>query len=428
MKTIVILLRNIFLLTLLIGFQKKIIAQEDNSQQLLEQRLRVYYVEDPNNDDRPHPVRITRDSDIFGGNPNMEHAQTLIRAIFGTGELHDPFREQLANGLRTFRKPMAIFIYNDIEPLEQGVSSMWVNCIDNQHFFSCATISGNNNYQRILHYGTQQLNNEEIAFSKAGIIRLLTQSRGSSGWWDDVPIETLEGNSEDFEVCVPFSSDYEEFRRSVVNNSSEIRQGMISRSEPHYAEEVIDRRPKLREIHQSYTELNTTAGESICLMARIYRDSRNYVALILFQARDVHNFENEEVETTDDRLYPEDLRHDMTRDREERIVTNMGYTNLPPRGTTESGRLEHMRFMSTLRGYRRAWHIYFTGSGTVGNVQAFGYTEFQQPGADRALREMRSLENQPPWMKIRVFQHSNYLLRQMDNNIERIENILLDNE
>lgn len=278
MRHIIILLKSIFLLTLLIGFQKKIIAQEDNSQQLLEQQLRVYYVEDPNNDDRPHPVRITRDSDIFGGNPDMEHAQTLIRAIFGTGELHDPFREQLANALSRVRKPLAIFLYNDIEALEGGVSEMWINCIKDEHLFSCATVSGNDEYVRIIHYGANQLNNESIAHSKAGIIRLLSHSRGSGGWWDAVN----EGTTEEFEVCVPFVSDYEEFRSSVVANSEEIRYGMISRSNPEYAEEVIDRRPFLREIHHSY--LGTLVNQEMCLRGVIVRDSRDYVAIIRFEA------------------------------------------------------------------------------------------------------------------------------------------------
>src|SRR5690606_882619 len=114
--------------------------------------------------------------------------------------------------------------------------------------------------------------------------------------------------------------------------------------------------------------------------------------------------------------------------REHIIITRMGPTVLPPRGTGESGRLSHIQFLSELSGYRRAWQIYFRSSGGTDRIMAYGFAPFQIPGRDRAIVEIRNLEAQPLWLRQRVFEDERFILEQIDNNIDRIEQILLANE
>lgn len=262
----------------------------------LEQRLRVYYVEEPNTASRAIPIALSSSEDIFGNNPNMQRAQRLIRAIFNGMEEHPQFRTSLARALRATSRPYALFLYDDTNPLNGSVSRNWTNCINNGHFYACSTVDEGDDYGRILHYGAFQMNSENFDATLAGIIRLLYHSRSRGGWWDRI----TEAHTEAFNVCVPFAINYENFRQSVVQNSDEIRHGMISRSNPEYAEEVIDRRPFLREIHRSYANLETPTGQEICLDGLIVRDNRRYVAIIRFAARDVHTFDDDRVigETT----------------------------------------------------------------------------------------------------------------------------------
>ncbi|MEX0290258.1 MAG: hypothetical protein AB3N14_14215 [Flavobacteriaceae bacterium] len=283
---------KIALVALIFGLQGPYLsAQPSNPSQIIQNRLRVYYVQNPNGDNDGHAVALDNMESTFGNNPNMERAQQLVRAIFDSREEHPQFRTSLARALRAASRPYALFLYDDTDPLNAGVSQNWTNCINNGHFYACSTVDEGDEYGRILHYGAFQMNSENLDGTLAGLIRLLHHSRSRGGWWDRI----TEANTEQFEVCIPFSNSYEEFRQSVVQNSDEIRHGMISRSNPEYAEEVIDRRPFLREIHRSYSNLETPVGQEICLNGLIVRDNRRYVAIIRFEARDVHTFEDDPV-------------------------------------------------------------------------------------------------------------------------------------
>ena len=178
MKTIVILLKNIFLLTLLMGFQKKIIAQEDTSQQPIEQHLHVYYVQNPATDQfhRIDPNRINSGQSLFGGNPEMEIAQTLLQEIFNSTR-DISFQQSINETLHASSNTIALFLYYDNEPLNEAYTSeTWNNCIENGHFSSCITMENGNEYTRIIHYGSNQMNKNGIEFTKNRIVELLSNS------------------------------------------------------------------------------------------------------------------------------------------------------------------------------------------------------------------------------------------------------------
>lgn len=117
------------------------------------------------------------------------------------------------------------------------------------------------------------------------------------GWWDSLTPTSVEA----FTVCVELTEQYADFRRAVVQASAEIRHGMISRSNPTYPEEVIDRRPDLRDIHRGFIEAEGyNVGDEVCIVGHIVRDERNYVLLIRFATRDVHIYDDDVIDATPD--------------------------------------------------------------------------------------------------------------------------------
>ncbi len=420
-NSIYINVQYIILLCMLSCYQIGMAQDGSNDSSIISQRLRVYYVENPNTNNESRRVDISNSSSIFGSNPNMQIAQQLVQAIFQENEQQSEFHESITTTVRGFRERVAIFFYDDTDGLTNNeVSNTWVNCIRSNHFFICGTQEHGDDYERIVHLGAHQMNSLGLARTQAQFLRVLRGASGNTGWYDRVP--ESEASASAFEVCAPFKRNYEEFRQSVVRNSAELRRGMIYRSDSLHAGTVIDRRPDLRHIHRGYMRIGFREGQEVCLSGNIVRDSRRYVLFIRFSTRsEEHTFEDDHVRSE----HSED-RQQRIRQRMERIVTRMGPSRLPPRGTGESGRLSHIQFMSQLTGYRRAWERYFQ-YGSIDQVRSWGYAEFQQPGMERAIREMQSLDNQPQWVKVGVIRQHEYILEQIDNNIERTEQRLLEN-
>lgn len=280
-----------FLLLFTMGMFGGLMAQPNEAN--INEQLRVYYVANPNTETRPHAVQVSSDSPIFGGNPNMAIAQQLVRAIFYGGSGHNEFRNSVNEVLTEAGEPIAFILYDDIEALREGISDTWINCIRNAHFFACATQGDGETYNRVIHFGAFQLNEGGLEASKAAFLRLFNGSTGVTGWWDEL---TTPASVDSLQVCVPYARSYDAFRRSVVANSPEIREGMTYRSDPEHAERVIDRRADLRDIHRGLMDNGVRDGQNVCLVGYIMRDERRWVALIRFRTRDVMNFDDDNVE------------------------------------------------------------------------------------------------------------------------------------
>ncbi len=293
MKKVKIIVEWFLIFLCFIGIYQGLWAQENGSNSVIRERLRVYYVSNPNTATNMHSVAVSNTAPIFGSNPNMEAAQQLVRAIFYGGETHTAFQGRVTAIVRGFRRPAALILYDDTAALNENVSATWANCIRNRHFFICGTEEDDDDYQRIVHLGAYQMNQLGIEAIKTRFLRVLSGASGNTGWWDTVDEDDV--SREDFEVCTPFANDYEEFREAVVSNSPELRRGMIYRSNNLHAGQVIDRRPDLRHIHRGYLNAGTRAGQRVCLSGHIARDGRGYVALIRFSTPDVHTFEDEPV-------------------------------------------------------------------------------------------------------------------------------------
>ncbi|MCU7811932.1 MAG: hypothetical protein KZQ77_11960 [Candidatus Thiodiazotropha sp. (ex Notomyrtea botanica)] len=116
----------------------------------------------------------------------------------------------------------------------------------------------------------------------------------TGGWWQTA----APASYEPFRVQVPFRSRYTDFRRQVVLESSEIRRGMIFRSNQEFAEQVIDRTPDLSRLHAGLLAAEGMAdGAPINLWGVIIRDSRRYVMTFHFQM-EILFFEGDVVEGT----------------------------------------------------------------------------------------------------------------------------------
>ena len=275
---------NISFLILFLGVGISKLSAQINP--VLREKLKVYYVANPNTEGDPHLVEITASGTIFGGNENMSNAEDVVRSIFFQSTTHRTFQDSLVNILQRYTQPAALIFYDDIAG---GLSSNnpWANCVQNGHFSACSTEEQTDDYQRVIHYGAFQINRQGLVAVQDRILDFL---RGpGNNWWDG----STPTSFNILEVCVPYYTNYARFRRSVVENSADIRRGMIYRSNPEYPEEVIDRRRDLREIHQGFRRLGIEEGQSVCLIGYVVKDSRNYVLLIRFTTRDVHDFSEE---------------------------------------------------------------------------------------------------------------------------------------
>ncbi|MCW5516881.1 hypothetical protein [Muriicola sp. Z0-33] len=278
-------------------------SQDGRSVQVISNRLRAYYVGQPNTDTRAHPVAINNEGPLFGGNPNMEIGKQLLQAIYFGGGENDQFRANVARILSHTQQHIAVILYDDTNDLREDIGDTWTNCVRNRHFFACATQDEGTGYSRVVHLGASQMNEEGIETAKRGFLRLLSGSSSITGWWDQLERPT---SIDSLDVCIPYVRNYEVFRRSVVMNSEEIRHGMVHRSNPEHAERVIDRRQDLRSIHRGYMDAGVREGQNICLTGYMMRDERRWVALIRFRTREVHTFRDDIVEGEINR--PEQIR------------------------------------------------------------------------------------------------------------------------
>jgi hypothetical protein len=113
---------------------------------------------------------------------------------------------------------------------------------------------------------------------------------------------------------VPFHPDYAQFRRRVAASDA-IATRMVYRSNQEYAEEVIDRRPDLQDIHAGFARAGVAGDQSVCLVGYVVRDNRQYVMLIRFATQDVHTFPDEPVlgeGETQEELVRQSLEHSRT--------------------------------------------------------------------------------------------------------------------
>ena len=151
-------------------------AQESNVDSFLRDHLMVYYVEDPSSDQYRllDSNEITSGQLLFGGNPEMEIAQQLIREIF-IPESGNEFQESVIEALRREDQPMALFIYFDRGPIDEAsASANWTNCIENGRFTSCVTVEAGDEYAGIIHYGANQMNGDGFDMAKNRFLELLT--------------------------------------------------------------------------------------------------------------------------------------------------------------------------------------------------------------------------------------------------------------
>ncbi len=159
-----------------------IIGQESNTNGFLRDHLMIYYVEDPSSDQYRlvNPGEITSERNLFGGHPQMEVAQQLIRSIFSPGD-NQEYQQTVIEIIRNYEKPVALFLYSNEGPLDEAVASEnWTNCIESGHFTSCVTIEADDEYARIVHYGGHQMNNDGIELAKNRLLSLLGSDTNSS--------------------------------------------------------------------------------------------------------------------------------------------------------------------------------------------------------------------------------------------------------
>ncbi|WP_160114811.1 hypothetical protein [Aquimarina sp. AU474] len=169
---------NIFLLLFL---TTQVIAQESNATNFLRDRLMVYYVEDPSSDQYRllNPGEMTTEGNLFGGNPQMETAQLLIRAIFSPRD-NQEYQQTVIETLRNYEKPVALFLYSDEGPIDEAIASEnWTNCIESGHFTSCVTIEPGDEYAGIVHYGSNQMSNDGVELAKNRLLSLLNLDNNS---------------------------------------------------------------------------------------------------------------------------------------------------------------------------------------------------------------------------------------------------------
>ena len=158
-------------------------GQDSDVSSFLRDHLMVYYVEDPSSDQYLliNPNEITSGQLLFGGNPEMEIAQNLVRDIFIPGSDSD-FQQSVMNALSNRNKPHALFLYYDRGPLDESAASAnWTNCLENGHFTSCVTVEAGDEFAGIVHYGANQINSDGLALAKNRILDLLgtTNSQGA---------------------------------------------------------------------------------------------------------------------------------------------------------------------------------------------------------------------------------------------------------
>ena len=150
-------------------------GQDSDASTFLRDDLMVYYVEDPSSDQYRliNPNEITSGQLLFGGNPEMEIAQNLVRDIFIPGSDSD-FQQSVMNALSNHNKPLALFLYYDRGPLDESAASAnWTNCLENGHFTSCVTAETGDEYERVVHYGANQMNADGLVLAKNRFIELI---------------------------------------------------------------------------------------------------------------------------------------------------------------------------------------------------------------------------------------------------------------
>ena len=170
------------LIIVLIFFTTNIWGQESVVDNHLRDNLMVYYVEDPQSDEFTllNYLDIVEGRELFGGNPEMETAQALVRTIFSP-DADQAFHDNVIQALNTSNDPTAFFIYFDTGPVDEVVASAnWTNCLDNGRFTACVTRDPGDDYDRILHYGANLINSDGLEMAKNRFLSLLGGTSGDS--------------------------------------------------------------------------------------------------------------------------------------------------------------------------------------------------------------------------------------------------------
>ncbi len=174
MKTYIIYIRQ-FLCIAVVFLTTSGKGQGSDISNFLRDKLMVYYVEDPSSDQFRllNLDEITSGQQLFGGNHQLDIAQTIIREIFIPAE-GTAFQESIVQALRRQDRPLALFLYYDRGPLDEAVASAnWTNCIANGHFTSCVTSETDDEYAAIIHYGADQMNSDGILTAKNRLLSLM---------------------------------------------------------------------------------------------------------------------------------------------------------------------------------------------------------------------------------------------------------------
>ena len=157
-------------------------GQDSDVSTFLRDHLMVYYVEDPSSDQYRliNPNEITSGQLLFGGNPELEIAQNLVRDIFIPGSDSD-FQQRIKQALVSNVHPSALFIYFDRGPVDISIASAnWTNCIENGHFTACVTKETDDDYTSIVHFGANLMNSDGIVLAKNRLLSLLGPTSGNS--------------------------------------------------------------------------------------------------------------------------------------------------------------------------------------------------------------------------------------------------------
>ncbi|GAA3628083.1 hypothetical protein [Flavivirga jejuensis] len=153
-------------------------GQESTTSSFLRDNLMVYYVQDPESDQYTllNPDEIIDGGELFGGNAEMQVAQSLVRSIYNTNSDGD-FQESIVRALRDNDDPSALFIYFDSEPVDEVIAAAnWTDYIESGHFTPCLTREENDDYASAVHYGANQLNIDCLETSQNRLVELLNGS------------------------------------------------------------------------------------------------------------------------------------------------------------------------------------------------------------------------------------------------------------
>lgn len=208
-----------------------IVAQGSNHAEFLRDRLMVYYVEDPSTDQYRllDPQLIQSQRPLFGNNSEMDVSQQLIRELFNPSS-DTSFQDAVVEELREHQRPIALFLYFDLGPVDEEIATAnWTNCLHQGHFTSCVTVEADDEYAFVVHYGANQVNSDGLQGAKNRLLTLMGQEVTSS----NIDLATASQGG----ITIAFYSNYVGTGNSAFtrNSRNEFINSAESFAENHHA-------------------------------------------------------------------------------------------------------------------------------------------------------------------------------------------------